>query len=131
MLNVAHQRFLDIAHAYRLKWAYEHIDNYPKNLEQLIENTIDSSIEDVITEIKLHHEIINSKKLPLPLRKYIIPKSTVKWNLKKGGSDAATKILELFPANLYVGSTQAKYNIITSEGKTYASVCAYKDACNY
>ena len=53
MIKAARQRFLDVAYAHVLKWAYEHIDNYPKNLELLI---------DAIPEIKLHHEIINSKK---------------------------------------------------------------------
>ena len=54
-IKALHQLFLDEAHAHGLKWAYEHIENYPKMLELLINNTIDSNIEDVTTEIKLNH----------------------------------------------------------------------------
>ena len=61
MIKPAHQRFLHIAYAHGLKWAYEPIDNYPKKLELLINTSIGYNIEDVITEIKFHHKIINSK----------------------------------------------------------------------
>ena len=64
--------------------------------------------EDVITEIKLHHNIINSNKLNIHPCKCIIPKSTAKWNLKKGRSNAITKALELFPVNLHVNSDQSE-----------------------
>ena len=83
MIKAARQRFLDIAYAHGLKSSYEHIDNYLKKLELLINTSIGSNIEDEITEIRLHHEIINSKKVSIPTWKYIMPKSTAKWNLKK------------------------------------------------
>ena len=63
MVKAAHWRFLNVACAHGLKWAYEHVDNYPDKLENLINTSIGSNIEDVITEIKLYHEITNSNKL--------------------------------------------------------------------
>ena len=83
MIKAIHQRFLDVACAHGLKWDYEHVDNCPKNLEHLINNSIGSNIEDVITEIKFHHEIIKSNKLPIPRCKHMMPNFTTKWNLKK------------------------------------------------
>ena len=60
MIKSAHQISLDIANEHRLKWAHKDIDNLPNNLEALVKNVIDANIADVIAEIKLHHEIINS-----------------------------------------------------------------------
>ena len=51
MIKATHDCFLDVAYACGLKWAYEHVDNYPKNLEHLINTSVGSNIEDVITEI--------------------------------------------------------------------------------
>ena len=67
-----------------------------------------SNIEDVINAIKLHDNVINSNKLPMSPCKCIVPKYAAKWNLKKGGSDATSKILELFPVNLPPNSVQAE-----------------------
>ena len=69
---------INVACKYRLKWGHKHIDSPPKNLEQLVKSVIDSNIIDIIAEIKLPYKIINLSKLPIPLYKYILPKSTAK-----------------------------------------------------
>ena len=78
LIKAAHLRFLDTDYNHGLKWAYEHIDNPPECLGQLVKSTVDASVDGIINEIKLNQQIIKSHNLPIPPYKYIIPKSTSK-----------------------------------------------------
>ena len=63
-------------HKHGLKWVHKYIEKTLTQLEKLLEGTMNVSIDDIKTEIKLHQQFRNSNNLPIPTYKYVTLKQT-------------------------------------------------------
>ena len=102
-IAIAHLSTLKTCYNLSLKWMCEN-ENPPVHFENLAQGAIDSSFQELMLEVELCMHMLNNIKFPLPILSCIIPHVFSRWNLMKGGSDAATKLLEYCQVYLPVHS---------------------------